>query len=1345
MPSPVDANTVKLPREYERSSVLRSAKLSYVPGVREPFRLPVEKVQLPPPEPNPSAPPSFNWLTSLFPPLLIVGSMVAMVNLMPGMNSAFMIPMMIMSMGFPIANIIGLVVQKKNYKKSIQERERKYRDRLEKERARLLYMAQIQRQVMEDEYPDAKKMEEFAIWGGENPRLWWRRPQDTDYLALRIGQGFGNASFSVIPPNINDPFDPITSYALQLVQDFEKISNLPFLIDLKRVGSVGVMGPDDHLVYTIAYRMVLDILIHHSPQEVLLSLLTDLDDWATHWEWLKWTPHTRALNPAFKMRFIAFRQGTISDFLDWLTSEFKQRLERSNHFNSAIDTIPIITVIDDRGKIRQHPGLSLILERGWEVGIFLIFIGGHQLPRVRAKVDIAENGQFRYVETWEGGTYFQAQADLVERNKMEAAARSLSRIDLMGDKNSVALPEGMRLSQLIHADLFSPQSVKRNWSLPRSDRELLQFPVGVKVSRDGLEALMINLLPAERGGNDAYHSILIGTTGSGKSEFMKSLVLSAAYKYSPRVLNFFFLDFKGGAAFSVLSELPHVIGIVTNLMPELVERGLDALENEIGRRQEKFAQASVQNIWDYNKISSSEPFSHVLLLLDEFAKGLVDFPRLKMILELLVRQGRSLGMYLILANQDVNPAVDSLLNNTGWRIVLKVARQEEMHIIDKTLPPARRAGQGYLRSLNGDIFEFQAGYAGLPVQTSSNTQVDEFKVFQVEGDGHLRQILHHNQVAQDATPAPFEVIKEEVQFISLMKDASIEMGIEKARPIYLDPLPTEILLSDVLQVANGYRLFCEEHWRNERNTKAYLTIPVGYLDQPKGCQQIPLLINFTEQDGHLWIVGSPGSGKSAVLRTLLTSLAFTHNPEEVNIYILEFGAGELRSFEELPHTGSLIRISEQERLERLFRFLDDQISIRTNSEIVYEDASEKMDEESTLPDTSIPQIFLVINNFAELRSAFPDSIERISRFVRDGKAAGIHLIVTTNRGTELPRSISSNIARRLVLQMAAREEYLEVTQKMVSALTVRSPGRGYWVNDDVLECQVALMKEASKSGVSNHNIKRDPIKLMKQSWKGAAPQTINVIPTVTKLSDALASTEEEISHQTRIPIGIQYENLTIATVDILDELPHWLVVGPRQCGKTNFLASLTMSLLHSDQGNWDVKIFLLRRSPLAHLAELDRRVAIFSTADDIIRETLSIVETINTQSDDSKKLLLLVDDLGIAFDASRMKLREAFDALALKIRDRNDIYLVASGLPDELRTGIATPIIKLLRQSNTGIVFSTDPMVLEWLGVLPGFVAPFRKMELPPGRGFFVSKKARLVQTFLVDNALVPHIKNHPK
>ncbi len=1303
----------------------QTGKKRFVIAQRQPWDLPRDEVKLPPPGTSIGPPPTFNLITSVLPPLLMMGGSLiySLVSNTGGLKT--MIPMLIMSMGFPLASAIGLWYQKRDYHRKVAARENDYRVKLKSSKEQIQKLSQEQRDVLEQEYPALPKLTRIALEQGQHPRLWCRRPRDLDFLSLRYGVCPGKPTFSIAPPQYPDQTDKLFLLATEVSKNLQTIQKLPALLDLPRVGSIAITGRQADATYSTARRILLDILVHHSPEDVRVVCISDGPSAEAQWEWLKWAPHSRAFSPEVSPKYLAFTEPSIGASLHWLSDEFNDRRGReSSPGQKGPIGSAIVVFMDDQGIARSTPDIARIAESGHTCGIYLVFVGGRNWPReCRARLDLLEGNTFRYSETWAGEGDRELKEGLVESAEMadcERIVRSLAGLELAGGSSSASLPDSIRISQVLGCSRLDNQTIPQQWSKQLAPRDLLQFPVGVQIGRTGLEPILVDLRPEDMGGKQAFHTVLIGTTGSGKSVFLQSLVLSAAYNYSPKEMNFLLMDFKAGASeLSKLKELPHVVGLVTDLGPEMASRALVALESEIQRRKQIFEKAGkISDIWAYNKRYPDAYIPHLLLVLDEFAKGIEILPEMQKVLQTLATQGRALGMYLLLANQKVTSAVDMLLSNIGWRILLRVSERDEMRIVDPNRPPANRPGRGYIR-VKEEVTEFQGSRADQMVIASSEEVTSEYKLYRIAADGSRSVFFTYAGDAAPVQKGETAKLSELETLIHLMKEASKEMGYAPARPIYLDPLPGQILLKEVFSESNIPVAFDENTWVKDRSGSDQLIAPIGFLDHPEECVQDCFSVDFKKQDGHLWIVGAPGSGKAMALSTLLFSLALTHTPEEIQFYILEYGAGTLRPFERLPHTGAVIRLPEKERLERLLNYLDAEMERRTA----------EMGGDGTDTKNRWPSLFLVINNFAELRTNYSDFADRISRYVRDGKAAGLHLIIATNRGMELSRMVSSNIAQRLILQLASRDEYMDLLGRFIQTLSGNSEGRGYFSCNGIAECQVAHL---TLEGQEGYNLAEVALK-MKTSWQGNIPRLIQTLDAKISLQEVLDKTASlpTPAKGLRIPIGIVYENLQVLSPDLLDEIPNWLVIGPRQSGKSNFLGSMAVGLLSNEKAvNWEVKIFLFRRSPLTELVASNQRIQLFNSAESVLQELQNFTNALapQTTGPSEKQYLLLVDDLGAAFEPGKETILAALNALASKCGTRTDVVLAATGIIDELRTQLASPIMRLLRQSRTGVGFSKESTELEWLGVqIP---LSYRKMDLPPGRGFWASKgKAIFLQT----------------
>ncbi|MEI7988907.1 MAG: FtsK/SpoIIIE domain-containing protein [Chloroflexota bacterium] len=1275
-------------------------RLRYGIAMRLPSSLPTEKVQIPRPANPPQSPPELNMLMMILPPaIIILGTLI--VTLFTQANWTMIAPMLIMSLGFPLANLISQSSAKKKHTQLSQKRQAAYIESLKQTSQHIDELGRVQRKILENEYPALNELGEIGRAQGANPRLWWRRRYDNDFLSLRVGTGMGSPSFSIELPGIFDQVDPLLKIAQELVEYYHTLADLPLLIDLKTVGSLALTGNAESTTYPLANRLLLDVLVHHSPEDVEVIVLSEAKQAARRWEWLKWAPHTRAfLGDDMKPHNLAFSEDQAKTTLIGLVQEFNRRKKQPGQPADASDKRAIVVVMDDAGFVRQIPDVSLLSAQGYTVGIYLLFMGTRGTPNsCRARLQVDDGRAFELIETWDAGKNIpmHGKAQLASCEESEAVSRALAGLEVSGGQDSQTLPESVRVSQILDGSLLDQEALRANWSKKVPDSQQMRFPVGVRVGHDGLEVFEIDFRPESKGGKGEYHAMLIGTTGSGKSIFLQSLVLAAAHRYSPRLLNFLFMDFKAGAAeLKKISELPHVVGMITDLGPELAERALQALENELDRRKKAFdAAGKVTDIWDYNARFTERSFPHLLTVIDEFAEGIKILPNLVERLRELGRQGRAFGMYFLLANQEVNNAVEQLKTNVGWYIVLKVKRNEEMSLIDRSLPITPGRGRGYIR-VKSDITLFQGAYAGETVNAQTGQQDEEFIIQKVEVDGRLREAFKKT-ASQDDSPSTFQTaIKELDLLMEQAQQTAAEMKLPEPTPIYRDPIPSNISLADAAEKDAVYRRFSGKQWSEVIDPHKKLVASIGRLDYPSECIQRDMEIDFNQADGNLWVVGTPGSGKARTVTALLLSLAQTHRPDEVQFYILEYGTGTLKFLEGLPHTAALIRLTEVERLERLLRFLEQESERRSNG-----DASQAEN-----PD---PEIFVIINNFAELRSSFPDQAEAISRYVRTGKGVGIHLVFSTNRGTELSRAIASNISQRIVLQMASNDEYLDVVGKRVFPLSAKAEGRGYWVDDPLAECQVASVGQPAKLVAS-----------LGKAWQGERPPPVNVLPSHIPYPQVLPLLEkfQQEGKALAAPIGFSYDTLELIKVDLAQEVPYWLVLGPRQSGKSQFLLSFAYGLWTIHQESLDLRIISLRRSPLARLNQLGLPIPLLSNTEEIVAELQKLVS--RPAEGNPKKYVLLVDDLGAVFEMGREAVAAQLAALAPRLSGMNDTYILAAGLRDELQTQLNSPFLRVLRQSRTGMVFSKDNMDMDWLGVQLNVAQ--RKMNMPPGRGFFVSK-----------------------
>jgi len=1311
-------------------------------AMREPYHLPDEVIKIPPPPQQPSPPASPNMLMFILPPsVMILGNVIAGLISSAPFNPAILIPSLMMGLGLPLANLININSQKKKYKKALIEREEKYKQTIAQIQSYLEELVRSQRNALDRQFPDIRVTYSIGVAAGKDKRLWWRRPDDADFLTIRLGRGKGSPSFKIEASNFASNPDPLDEYSSKLLERYKKIDDLPFLVDLKRVGSLAVCSADQDNRLELARRLLADVVVHHSPEDVEIFVVSDHPKAADDWEWMRWLPHTRAVDPGNEIPHLLFENDRINNFVDNLKNIFFQRLETVRSYSSNVSTLPqpiIIVILDDLGAVRQTPDIARIAAEGFRVGIFLIFISDEKVPRTcRARAEVDQKNKLHYIESIEStgsGNVFHGVPEILKGKDALKLSRKLAGLVVAGGERSVVLPSTVRITSILNEDPLNIDTIISNWRVNTHDNDQMLLPVGQYVDRTGLATYEIDFRPETLGGKGAYHAMMIGTTGSGKSIFMQSMVLAAAHRYSPRQINFLFMDFKAGAAeLKKVSDLPHSVGMITDLSPALAERALKALENELSRRKIIFDSAGkISDIWEYNRRFPDEAIPHLLVVIDEFAEGINILPNLVDRLRELGRQGRAFGMYFFLANQEVNSAVDSLKANVGWYVLLKVNRQEEMSLIGRNYPVPLGRGHGYVKVKN-EVTTIRGAYAGLPANAGNQdeNEVGDYSISIFTPDGMKKPLFRYDPKQKVGSDSVF--VTELDALMALIKEAASRLGYPKANPIYLEPMPVAIPLSRVLASTDYYSIFDGNDWvrgKGERNI-----IPTGFLDIPSRCQQRAFSINFNESGGSLWVVGSPGSGKSLTLITIATSIALTHSPELAHFYVLEFGTGALSCLEALPHTGVVIKPDESEKIDRLFRFLGEEIKTRTETDWRIK---------------GLPDIYLFINNVADFRQQYPDQSDELGRFIRFGGSVGIHVIISSNRGSELPRTLGGNIPLRIALQMAEKQDYTDVLNTIVPPLSLRTEGRGFYLSDGIAECQVAFPNKAlsgqdfslNEMSLSVQNSEKDLLEVKKEvqelgnrmmsiSKEQNLPKKIEAMKDVLTVEDfnKYLSINNKLGDETKIPLGLAFDNFDPVFIDPLNELPFWTVLGPRQSGKTAFLLNFIYQLNTCEALQTRVTCITFKKGPLSKIDGKFPGVEIAAEMDAIIEKCKSFHSSLEEQPKTYK--VLIIDDIGMPYANNNQPLIKALDQLAealIQTSHSHYLFMIAD-MVGNLKGpySYSSTLIKLFQQNQTGIFFSLDDNDSQWFNVR--ITSQMRKSynistgnNLPIGRGFLVRK-----------------------
>ena len=1133
---------------------------------------PTAELELQPPPGKPARPTS-SLMAVLVPlsfTLLGLGLSIAFA----ATHAAFLLFSMPMMFGSGLWGVISYFNERSKYKASIAQRDQTYRAYLADRRREAESLANEQRRALLDPHPDPNEClrRAGAGTGQPSPRLWERssgleRPRDPDFLHLRLGLGALPATFQLKPPSSRPPVgeaDDLYDEALRLVDDFRQVDGVPIVLPLAQAGAAGLSGPPAAVRETVR-ALLLQLATHHAPNEVkLVALLPahEVDEWA----WIRWLPHV--WDDERKRRYLA----ASPDEARALLAELFAGLQKRALNRPAGDAPPeypqnFVFLFADPGLFRGQdasvvgPLLHLLLTQGAAIGAYSIFLADRPetLPAgCRALVECGGSGRLRLIGPPTQDFVFRP--DRVNLAQADLFARALAPVRLKAPATIADLPASVPLTALLKTPRLEDFPVRDLWE-KRDSHQSLEVPLGIEA---GGGVTMLNFQDTATGG-DGSHAMVGGTTGTGKTRFLQTLITLLAAHHHPHDLNFILIDYKGGDLLQGLEALPHVVGTLANLekadaQAVLVERLFVCLEAELRRRRNLLGGRNINQYQrDFLQGRASEPLPHLFVIIDEFAEMIRNSPDKAAMTKRLLSigaTGRSLGVHLVLATQDPSGVVtDELRNNINIRLCLRMgSRQASMDILRR--PDAYE-----------NISSSQVGRAYLQVGNN-----DRFVAFQVAwgGDRYLRgQAAPHADISiveLDGTRKPLRSFRplqvgEETQMsalVRLIRETADAMGLQPLRSPLSPPLRPMVFLDELRQGEMGWN---GSGW-DARPGAPWLAPIIGQMDDPASQAQDPLRLPLGAE-GHFVLFGEPGSGKTTFIQTLVTSLALSHPPDQVHIYLVDFGGQRLLSLKGFPHVGDVFLGEEIERLRRFFRYLDRELQTR-RGEFARAGASTLQDYRA-LSGKPVPSIVTILRDYAAFRKACQDQNldldDLLMDLVRNGGPYGLHFVLTMNNPTELRPQLAGNISLAATYHLATRD-YSMAVGPTGGLEPPPLPGRGLFKGPPLLEFQTALPVQGH-TDVERTQALKSLMAAMDRAWSGGRPRSFPPVPAVIGLSQLLAPADRwpepaPAGLAASFCINLEDPDQPFA-VDLRDG-PYFLVAGTPQSGKTTLLQSWVLAL-----------------------------------------------------------------------------------------------------------------------------------------------------------------------------------------
>ena len=946
-------------------------------GPRETLELPEKEISIPAPGPAPSKPAVS--LTSLLLPIgFTVVGLVVIAN--ANGNPALLLPMAIMMLGSYAVSLINYWTHKRAYQRAIRQREARYTSLLGRHRQELLQLQEKTGVALCHSAPDPSGCLGL-VERLEPRRLWARAPDDNDYLELRLGLGARAFQVTVKPPeqpSALDP-DPLIQQARDLAAQFGTVAQVPICLSLRQAGVSGLAGPRQD-VLNAARSLVIQLATHHSPHDVKIVAIYPAGE-MEEWQWLRWLPH--AGSDDRRRRFLACERDQARALLAGLYELFNKRrlwLERTGQDEPSRELPHYVFLLAEPRLLEQEPIYPLLLKSGPTLGAYPIFTADRiaALPRqCQGMVRLGPDPSTLVYSSSRGGES-SFVPDRVSLPEAERLARALAPIRVKRTYKASEIPVTVPLLDALGVERVEDLDILKLWD---TDDPCVSMAVPVG-RRAGGELQYLDL--HERKGEPTLHrghgpnALVAGTVGSGKSELVQALVASLAVHFHPHQVAFVLLDFKPPGMARALEGLPHVVNTIDLDKLDLVPRALKSLDAELSKRGRLFKQAGVTHIDDYmsrhrkHDVGALEPLPYLVLIVDEFTVLRDHLPETMQRFVQVAIRGRAFGFRMILATQKpagvVSPQIES---NTELRLCLRVAKPEDSQEMIKRPDAARLAepGRAYMRVGEDAVFElFQSAWSGAPYAPEGRSADDPNEIVEVALDGS------RHPLGPLARPVPTQSTATQLgAVVSFVCEVAERQGIGRLKGPWVEPLSERFPLEEV-RLSGGWD-GCA--WQP---TDCWLQPAIGLVDDPENqCQS--LLQPDLGRSGHLFICSGPGSDHRVALRTLIASLAMDHSPAELHIYCLDFGSLGLQVFDKLPHVGAIIRKDESRRVQRLLRWLAEELDSRKRWLAQHRAGSLAESHARDAGSERPAALLVVVDNLAALREDH-DALDALARLAR---------------------------------------------------------------------------------------------------------------------------------------------------------------------------------------------------------------------------------------------------------------------------------------------------------------------------------------------------------------------------
>ncbi len=1115
-------------------------------------------------------------------------------------------PRMILMAGVMVVAMVSMVAfttwrQVSQYRNKVTTQRREY----------LAYLSELR----EDVRRGAADQRAFSMWNLPEPsalpmivqqreRLWERTDRDPVTFTARVGTNSQPLLLDLQEPELSplSNADPVCLSAVsRFVKTFDTVDALPTGVVISDYSRIEITGYRES-GRGLARAMCSSLTTLVGPELLLIAVIAD-EDSLIEWDWAKWLPHVRSMesDAVGQMRMIG---SSFSEVLDLLPEEILQR--PTFRPRSSASPLPQLMVIVDGVELSQEERAQLDREGVCTLELLEEWDKIEDYGTLRLQLQPRSDGSNELTLVTLADGSMAMTADTMSIPLSLAAARKMSRYAEKPAEEGTERKRGLASDPTRQSDLLDLLGLPdiRDFEpardiVRREGRDRLNIPFGV--TPEGIPVRLDIKENAQQGMGP--HGLLIGATGSGKSEVLRTIVLALVLTHSPEQLNLVLVDFKGGATFAGMANLPHVSATITNLESELslVDRMEEALHGEMVRRQELLrAAGNYANVRDYEKARLAGQHQHppmpaLFIILDEFSELLSAKPGFIDTFVAIGRLGRSLEIHLLLSTQKLEESkLRGLESHLSYRVGLRTFSAQDSRAVIGTpdafnLPAV--PGVGFLKTAGEGMTQFRASYVAAPPKPRKAKPQQQPKK-KNEVAARILPFTAAPVLSREPVQETPEV--EEDVTVELAGDAQwsgmalMDIAIKKIEPmqprahqVWLPPLDA----SDTLDMLFGDLTISPElglhspSWRQ----KGGLVVPIGIKDVPREQRREKLVLDLNGGAGHVSIYGGTQSGKSTALRTLIMALSLVNTPREAQFYILDMGGGTFAGFREGLHIAG---IGTRDRPDVVNRILAEVAAIMADRELYF--AKHGIDSMVTYRrgraegkyDDGYGDVFLVVDGWSNMKADFQDMDRTIQDLAGRALALGVHVFVATPRQADVRHAMQSIFGTVVELRLGEPRDSIHST-KIAQGVPEGVPGRGLSASEHHM-----LIGLPRIDGDSNPDNLADGVadawQRMGAAWQGQPGPKLRMLPTMLELERL----QKALPDSPATLLGVDEARLEPVEFDF-NEHNHLYIIGDTEKGKSNALRLIARDVMRAKEPQF-AQLFLIdfRRSLLQEVPDV---------------------------------------------------------------------------------------------------------------------------------------------------------------